>query len=39
MAKNVMQTNQGGVINSPNKAIGNSPKSTVKKGNDLRSGK
>ena len=39
MKKNVMQTNRGGVINSPNKAIGNSPKPLVKKGNDLRTGK
>ena len=39
MKKNVMQTNKGGIINSPNKSIGPSPKSTVKKGTDLRTGK
>ena len=39
MKKNVMQTNRGGVINSPNKSVGTSPKPLVKKGNDLRTGK
>ncbi len=39
MKKNAMATNRGGIIKSPNKSIGNPPKATVKKGNDLRTGK
>ena len=38
MAKNVFATNQGGIIKAPNK-VKDSPKSTVVKGNDLRTGK
>ena len=35
---NPYATNQGGVIKSP-KPVKNDPKSTVEKGNDLRTGK
>ena len=39
MKKNVYATNKGGVIKAPNSQSKDSPKATVTKGDDLRTGK
>lgn len=39
MKKNPYATNKGGIIKAPNNVTSDQPKSTVKKGGDLRANK